>query len=677
MPTSFTIPSTFTAVDKYSKVVGQMTNATSRFAQKAEANVSRGERVFRRMMSPLQSINRLLGGFGLLLSGALIVSALTGAVNIVKDFEQANAGLAAVMADATGPELQMMAADAKRLGATTAKSATQVVGLQEAFARLGFTTPEIINMTQATIAGSIAMNGELDQTAELVGAMVRTFDSFSSIDAPDIIDQMTTSTQKSALNFEKLQTALPIVAGAANAAGIPFTKLLALLGKLSDAGIDASSSSTALRNIFLTSASEGLNYDQILQKIVKNQDQLTAANDKFGVRAAVSGVILAKNLAATAELDKAIQSAGGSAEQAANKQLNTLNGALTILQSSYEGFILSLEDGTGKYASTATTIVQVVSEMLSLASGSAVASSELTETQLKIRSMAETGMFLLQSFGYLIAAIASFKALLIASRVVLAGYNIVLGISAALSSTASIAVGQNTIALGAYKVMMAIVTGVQWLWNAAISAGAVAMQILMSPITLIILGIAATIAYITLIVKKYHEWGAAVALLTGPLGFVINLIQSFRRNWDDIVKAFSTDGLLAGFKAIGATILDAVLMPLQQVFKLMSNIPGLGSFASDAVKNIEAFRNKIGVNVSTDESGKFINPTEPIVSPSDSTQPVVPAINTEALKQESLKQIIEEKRQNVAIDINDNTGKAKVKSDNQMVPVNLTTTFGF
>lgn len=674
MPASFTIPSIFTAVDKFSAPVKKMSGATSRFAAKAETNLARGERAFRKLTSPLQKLNRLLGGFGVLIGGALIVSAFSGAIKIVKDFEQANANLSAVMADATGPQLEMLSADAKRLGATTAKSATEVVGLQEAFARLGFETDDIVKMTEATIAGSIAMNAELDQTAELVGAMVRTFDDFSSIDTPDIIDQMTTATQKSALNFEKLQTSLPIVSGAANAAGIPFTKLLALLGKLSDAGIDASSSSTALRNIFLESAKQGLNYDQILGKIVKNQDSLTAANDEFGKRAAVSGVILAKNLAATKELDFAIQSAGGSADEAAKKQLATMNGALTILESSYQGFILSLEDGTGKYAQTATMIVMVASQMLSLASGSAVATDKLTEQEQKARSMAETGIFLLKGIGLLIGGMIAFKAILIASRIALAVYNIAVGIAAAVNGTLTLSVAKNTFALGAYKVVTTVVTVAQWLWNAAISAGAVAMTILTSPITLIILGIVATIALITVIVKKYNEWGAALSLLLGPLGFVINLIQSFRRNWDMIKQSFSEGGILSGLKAIGVTILDAILMPLQQVFKLLSTLPGVGDFAAKAVEGIEKFRNDLGVNVTTDESGNRLPGVGAALMGEQS--PIVPAISPESAKQESLKEIITEQRQNVAIDINDKTGQADVKTENEFIPVNLTSTFG-
>lgn len=617
MPRKFTIPSVFTAIDKFSPKVKKMAASVSAFAAKAEVGLARVDRAFRRLTSPLRRIGKQLGSLGLVLGFTAVIGIVGSAVKVFIDFEQANANLSAVMASATGPELESLQQNALFLGATTAKTATEVVGLQEAFARLGFETPAILNMTQATIDGSVAMRGELSDTAELVGAMVRTFDDFSAIDAPDIIDKMTLATQRSALNFEKLQTSLPIVAGAANAAGIPFNKLVALLGKLSDAGIDASSSATSLRNIFLESAKRGLNYDQILAKIVKNQDKLTAANDKFGKRAAVSATILASNLKETEKLSNALdKQAKGAAAKAAAKQLNTLGGSLTILNSAWEGWILSMESGNGALATTLKRAAQVATEILSLASGTAKATDKLDKMGKKTRVIAKRVIFFGKVIGVVIGLLIAIKT------------GIVL-FSAALT---------------VYKVIVGIVTAAQWLWNAAMLA---------NPIGLIIIGVAALIALVIIIIKKYEEWGAAVALLMGPLGFVINLIMAFRRNWDMITEAFKTGGMIAGLKAIGATILDAILMPIQQVLELVSKIPGL-DFAEDAAASLEKFRAKMGV-----ETGKE-------------------TINPEAGKQSALANTIE-KTNNAKVDINvnDPSGRTQAESDQDFVTIRQSSTLDF
>ncbi|KKM20616.1 hypothetical protein LCGC14_1643650, partial [marine sediment metagenome] len=363
-------------------------------------------------------------------------------------------------------------------------------------------------------------------------------------------------------------------------------------------------------------------------KIEKNQDKLTAANDEFGKRAAVSATILSKNIRATDELDEKLRSAAkggklsGAAALAAAKQLDTLKGATTILNSAWQGWILSMEDGTGALSHTLKRVVQVATEILSLASGTAKATDKLDAMGKRTRQLAERGIFWLKVIGWIVAALIAFKVILV---------------------TASIAIG-------AYKLIMAGVTAAQWLWNAALLA---------NPIGLIILGVAALIALIAIIITKWNTWGAALAIFLGPLGMIISLVQSFRRNWDMIKEAFKTGGILAGLKAIGATLLDSILMPLQQLLTLIAKIDPTG-FASKAAAKIEEFRTGMGVNVTTDESGKPL-----------------PAINPKAAEQEALAQTIESTNNaKVKIDVNDPTQRTKVTSDSDDVEIVVGSTLG-
>lgn len=307
------------------------------------------------MQSAAKSARALAGALGLSSGIYLSIRIMKDAIKVTKDFEKANATLSAIL-QVEKEDMRDLTEDAIRLGRETVKTAGQVTELQIAYARLGFSQQDILNLTEATISGSIAMNSELDRTAELVGAVVNTFNDLSTTDAPEIIDIMSLATAKSALNFEKLATGIPIVAGAANAAGIPFTRLVALLGKLSDSGIDVSTSATALRNIFIEAAAQGKNYEEILEDIKAGSDKLTASNDEFGKRAAVSAAILSKNIDATKELDEALQGAAGTAQRMAEKELNTLDGALQLLRSAWEGYILDLNDSTDASSSLKNTI---------------------------------------------------------------------------------------------------------------------------------------------------------------------------------------------------------------------------------------------------------------------------------------------------------------------------------
>jgi len=349
----------------------------------SQRNVGNYSGALKGLRSEFRSLGLRVVGAATLIRG--FGRALKSGFSIIKNFDKANAELAGVL-DKNRGQIQALTDDAKRLGSTTAVTATDVTKLQIAYSRLGFTQAQILNLTEPTISGSIALNASLEDTATLVGAMVNSFDDFSAQDAPKILDSLSASTQKTALDFEKLQAALPIVSGAANTAGISFNRLLALLGKLSDSGIDASSSATALRNIFIESAKQGKSYDEILEEIVNSQDKLTAANDEFGKRAAVSATVLSKNLSATKDLEEALDNAGGTAERVAETQLDTLDGKLKLLDSAWEGFVLSLENGEGVFAQILGGAIEFATEFLNLLSGGRKTVQDVISDQIEFNA---------------------------------------------------------------------------------------------------------------------------------------------------------------------------------------------------------------------------------------------------------------------------------------------------
>lgn len=318
--------------------------------KRVDANVGQFQRSVgnygKAMSSAVGAARNLASAMGLVGGAFLVVRVIRDAVRVIKEFDKANATLASILQQ-TREQTKALSDEAQRLGSITVKTASQVTELQIAYARLGFSQQQIIDLTEATIQGSIAMNSELGATATLTGAVINTFKDFGASDAPQVLDVLALATAKSALNFEKLNTGIPIVAGAAEAAGIPFTTLVALMGKLSDSGIDVSTSSTALRNIFIESAAKGLSYGQILDKIKNSTDKLTASNDEFGKRSAVSASILAENISKTEELDESLQQAAGTADRMANEELNTLDGALKLLTSAWEGYILRQDEASG------------------------------------------------------------------------------------------------------------------------------------------------------------------------------------------------------------------------------------------------------------------------------------------------------------------------------------------
>jgi hypothetical protein len=279
----------------------------------------------------------LMGAFGVTLGLRSAIQLFKSAITQVKEYEKANAVLAGILGK-TRKETVKLQKDSQRLGATTAFTAKQVTELQIELARLGKTEDEIIGMTGGIIDASIAMQSNIADTATLVGATLNTF-SMEARRSSYVADVFTKSTQSTALSFEKLNTAIPIAAGAAAAAKVPFELMVAQLGQAADRGIDASTSATSLRNIYITLAAKGMTFAEAMKQINESQNKLNTATEIFDKRSAITALALAATTEKAKDLQKALEESGGTAKRVAEEQLNTLDGALTILTSTWEGFI--------------------------------------------------------------------------------------------------------------------------------------------------------------------------------------------------------------------------------------------------------------------------------------------------------------------------------------------------
>ena len=233
-----------------------------------------------------------LGSMLARLGGAMLVFRLIkGAFSAVKDFEQSQANLASVLGKSVD-EMAALTEQAKLLGATTTFTASQVAELHLEFAKLGFSQQSIEGMTTATLALAEATGTELGEAASVVGATMRGF-GLDVSQTQRVTDVMAKSFTSSSLDMTKFANAMSSVAPIANLAGVSLEKTTALIGTLTDRGLDASTAGTGLRNMFLRSNKAGLTFDQALTKIKNSTDQTATSMKLFGTRGAALGAILA------------------------------------------------------------------------------------------------------------------------------------------------------------------------------------------------------------------------------------------------------------------------------------------------------------------------------------------------------------------------------------------------
>ena len=139
---------------------------------------------------------------------------------------------------------------AQKLGRSTFFTAKQVASLQLNFSKLGFTSAEVLNVQEAALLAATATGEDLARTATVIGSTIRGFGLDASQGAR-VADTMAASFTQSALTLEKFQTSMTKVSSVAALLGFDLEETTAIMGVLTDAGIEASIAGTSLRNIFL------------------------------------------------------------------------------------------------------------------------------------------------------------------------------------------------------------------------------------------------------------------------------------------------------------------------------------------------------------------------------------------------------------------------------------------
>jgi len=264
---------------------------------------------------------------------------IKGVVNVQKEFEQRMAKVRAI-SGAGAKGFKLLSDSAKELGGSTQFTASQVAELQLELSKLGFTTEEILQSTEAILNLSLATGEDLAQAAVVAASTVRGF-GLTAQDTTKVTDVMAASFTQSALDLNKFSTAMATVAPVAQSAGVGIEETTAIIAKIADAGVDASTAGTALRNIFLELAKQGLTFDEAMTQIGASTNKNATALDLFGKRGATVATIIANNITEIDKLTESFKNSSGAAADMAEIVGDTLQGKLNILQSTLEGIVLN------------------------------------------------------------------------------------------------------------------------------------------------------------------------------------------------------------------------------------------------------------------------------------------------------------------------------------------------
>lgn len=307
---------------------------------------------------------KAFSGIGIAIAGVAgiavgLFQTLRSGIRKIAEFEQANANLSTILG-ASKEEMEGLTKAAQELGRTTEYTASQVTGLQTELAKLGFLKPQILAMEESILHFATAVGATLPEAAQVAGSTLRSF-GLRSDETEKALTILAVATNKSSLDFDKIRTSISNVFPVAKSFGLSLEDTVALLAALSDAGYDASSASTALRNILLNmvntngklSKSLGGNVktlDDILKGFKKLTDQgidLEKALELTSIRSAGAFTVLLDGSEKTRKLRDELAGVTNELEEISKQRLDTVEGQVKILESAWEGLTLKFSESKG------------------------------------------------------------------------------------------------------------------------------------------------------------------------------------------------------------------------------------------------------------------------------------------------------------------------------------------
>ena len=362
-------------LEKEVKDVGTQSKKTAKDTEQQYTKLSKN------LSGSFKNMGRnLAGAFAIGSATAIFASAVKSAVNVAKNFEAQMSRVRAITG-ATSKDFERLSDNAKKLGSSTRFTATQVAELQEEFAKLGFSTSEILNATEATLSLATATGSDLAESANVAGAVLRSF-GLDAEETQRVVDVMALSFSRSALNMTDFSEAMKFVAPIAKSANIEIETVTALLGKLADSGLRGSIAGTGLKNLLAELSNESSGLAKKVGFAVKNSNDLTRAFEVLATknidltealaltdrRSAAAFTTLIRGAEDVKILNDELLNAEGAADKMADTMENNFAGSVTKLSSAWEGLMLTIAGSNGvlnEFVKGLTNLIQGYQFLLS------------------------------------------------------------------------------------------------------------------------------------------------------------------------------------------------------------------------------------------------------------------------------------------------------------------------
>ena len=539
-------------------------------------------------------------------------AAVTGATAKFKDLDVTSADYK--------DNLKAVGKVARDVAAVTEFNAVDTAGALDKMAMAGLTSKQSMALLAGTTNLATAAGADLttavDIATDALGAFGLVTEDEKALEGNlnRLSDVMAKTTNMFNTDISGFFESAKMGAATFTATGQSLEDFSAMVGVMASSGIKGSESGTQLRNMMLSLASPSSSAQKAL--------------DKLGVKTTDAQGNFLNIIDILKQFENGMKGMGDAEKTAALTDIfgkRTVTGVTLLLKEGTEG----LKKYSGELQNAGGTAANVAAAMRgSLTNRIEVLKSALTELGFKfVDAFADKGGKAIEN---LTTAITNFDPTPIINFLTTA-FSVIFKVVGVLWKMRIVIISL-VIAWGLYKAamiaavvvsgIMGMVRAVQALTSAQQGMNAVQaifnVLLTVNPLGVIIVAIAALVAIIIVCVKHWDDITAAMArswdwikknqeavlgiigVFSGPFAVVISVVREFWNEWDRITQAFKNGGIVAGLKQIGATILSALLVPLQGVFELLGKIPGVGKPFKNFATNMAGFRNQVkGIEEST------------------------------------------------------------------------------
>ena len=255
--TARTATTTGRAVGTASARMGRSsTQSAQRLKELGRAGTNAGRGVSKVGKAAQETGGKLRGLLGELASAKLGYAALAAGAgaavfSIAKsssEFQQKMGELAAVTG-ANNDQLERMRKAAMAAGRATNFGATEASRALQALARAGLESDEAIDALNSTLSVARISQIDLATAADVTVGVLRAFDLKAS-ESGRVTDVLSHVANNTRVQFQQLAQSLAVTGSTANSLGVSLEKTAALVGLLSDAGINGESAGELVRTMF-------------------------------------------------------------------------------------------------------------------------------------------------------------------------------------------------------------------------------------------------------------------------------------------------------------------------------------------------------------------------------------------------------------------------------------------